>query len=159
MADPSFFFTSWSLCITYLLSSRHIHHSNPAWGKQGRGGIGQDWTELDPKGTGGFAPTWEEGITSLATSKGQVLTLTTPGPSRSRASKEFKTVWIQLQPVVSPPGSSLHLSTTVRVAAAEEVNLQTCPQEGQNGVQHQTLTPRTPPSSFRRRFPPQCQPS
>lgn len=114
----------WSLCITYALSSRHINHSNPVLGQ---------W--LDPKGSGGFAPTWKEGFTSLASRKWQGLMLTAPGLSRSRASKEFKTVWIQLQPIVSPPGGCLHVSAPVRVATAGKVDPLTCPQEDRGGVQ------------------------
>lgn len=72
--------------------------------------------DLDPEGNGGFAPTCEEGFIFLASRKGQSLTITAPGPSRPRASKAFKIVWIHLQPMVSPPGICLHVSTPVRGA-------------------------------------------
>lgn len=70
------FYTNWSLYITYTFSSGHLNQSNPASGG------------LD------VAPTWEERINSLVGGREQGLALTTPGPSMSRAAKEFNIAWI-----------------------------------------------------------------
>lgn len=56
------FCTSWSLCITYAFSSRHINHSNPAWREVAR--PRREWGLCSHLGGRDYFPSKQEGAGS-----------------------------------------------------------------------------------------------
>lgn len=147
------FCTIWSLCITYEFSSRHIKHSNPSWEGWGDGmgpGPWREWGLCSHLWGRVYFPSKQEGAESDNNNTQSVQT------------QGIQSIQNSLDSSSAYGFSSRNMSACVyscKRGHCREVDPLACPQEDQSGVQSQTLTPQPPPSSFRRSFLLQSQPS